>query len=219
MRTLVPIAALSLVAAAQAQTTIDPAHKFCWTENAGWFNWADANSGVNGVRDRATYLSGYIWGENTGWINVGGSPTNNIHYANTDSSDYGRNIDGSTGAVGGFAWSENVGWINFSAGAQVIPPSPAYFDDAAGRFRGYAWGENIGWINLDDTVDYVKRQCYANCDGSTTSPQVNVSDFLCYLQKFAKGDPYANCDRSDTAPLLNVADFTCYLQKFAQPCP
>ena len=30
-------------------------------------------------------------------------------------------------------------------------------------------------------------QCYANCDGSTTSPVLNVADFSCFLTKFAGG--------------------------------
>jgi Galactose oxidase, central domain len=61
--------------------------------------------------------------------------------------------------------------------------------------------------------------CYANCDGSTTTPLLNVSDFTCFLQKFAQGNSYANCDGSTSVPVLNVADFTCFLQKFAQGCP
>jgi hypothetical protein len=61
--------------------------------------------------------------------------------------------------------------------------------------------------------------CYANCDGSTALPVLNVLDFSCFLQKFAAADPYANCDGSTAAPLLNVADFTCFLQRFAQGCP
>jgi Immunoglobulin domain len=60
--------------------------------------------------------------------------------------------------------------------------------------------------------------CYANCDGSTTVPLLNVADFTCFLQKFASGDPYANCDGSTSVPILNVADFTCFLQKFAAGC-
>jgi hypothetical protein len=60
--------------------------------------------------------------------------------------------------------------------------------------------------------------CYANCDGSTTAPILNVADFTCFLQKYAAGDPYANCDASTTPPVLNVADFTCFLQKYAAGC-
>jgi hypothetical protein len=61
--------------------------------------------------------------------------------------------------------------------------------------------------------------CYANCDGSTAAPVLNVLDFTCFLQRFAAADPYANCDQSTAAPMLNVADFTCFLQKFAAGCP
>jgi hypothetical protein len=61
--------------------------------------------------------------------------------------------------------------------------------------------------------------CYANCDGSTAAPILNVADFTCFLQRFAGGDSYANCDGSTVAPVLNVADFTCFLQRFAAGCP
>jgi hypothetical protein len=61
-------------------------------------------------------------------------------------------------------------------------------------------------------------ECYANCDGSTVEPILNVADFTCFLSKFAAGDPYANCDGSTTEPILNVADFTCFLTKFAAGC-
>jgi len=31
--------------------------------------------------------------------------------------------------------------------------------------------------------------CYANCDGSTSAPVLNVADFTCFLQKYAAGCP------------------------------
>jgi autotransporter-associated beta strand protein len=65
----------------------------------------------------------------------------------------------------------------------------------------------------------VVQACYANCDGSTTAPVLNVGDFTCFLQKYAAGDPYANCDGSTVPPVLNVGDFTCFLQKYAAGCP
>ena len=73
--------------------------------------------------------------------------------------------------------------------------------------------------NLDDAAKYVQRACYANCDGSTAAPVLNVNDFTCFLNKFAAGDPSANCDRSTVTPVLNVNDFTCFLNKFASGCP
>ena len=30
-------------------SNIDPAHKFSWSENAGWMNWLDANATNDGV--------------------------------------------------------------------------------------------------------------------------------------------------------------------------
>ena len=35
----------------------------------------------------------------------------------------------------------------------------------------------------------VANACYANCDGSTIAPILNVSDFICFQQKFAAGCP------------------------------
>jgi hypothetical protein len=69
--------------------------------------------------------------------------------------------------------------------------------------------------------------CYANCDGSTTPPILNVEDFSCFINEFAAAQAlppaqqlthYANCDQSTTAPVLNVEDFSCFINKFAQGC-
>jgi hypothetical protein len=61
--------------------------------------------------------------------------------------------------------------------------------------------------------------CYANCDGSTTAPVLNVNDFICFQSKFAANDPWANCDQSTQPPILNVNDFICFQTKFAAGCP
>ncbi len=217
---LTAVVMAGLAAPVLAQSDIDAVNKFAWEENCGWMNWRDANSAAQGVRDRGTYLSGYVWGENIGWVNVGnGAPTNGINYSNASGLDFGVNIAG-TGELSGYAWGENVGWINFAGGALASPAQPARLDLAASRFRGYAWGENIGWVNLDlaTSGQYVARVCYANCDHSTTPPVLNVLDFSCFLNKFAAGDTYANCDRSTIAPVLNVLDFSCFLNKFAAGC-
>ena len=60
--------------------------------------------------------------------------------------------------------------------------------------------------------------CYANCDASTTPPVLNVSDFVCFLNAFAAGDPSANCDNSTTPPTLNILDFVCFLGRFTAGC-
>jgi outer membrane protein assembly factor BamB len=73
-------------------------------------------------------------------------------------------------------------------------------------------------VGTDVRAYRTAQGCYANCDGSTTPPVLNVADFTCFLTKFAAGDAYANCDGSTTQPVLNVADFTCFLTKFAAGC-
>jgi hypothetical protein len=61
--------------------------------------------------------------------------------------------------------------------------------------------------------------CYANCDGSTAPPVLNVNDFVCFQARFAQGDPTANCDGSAAPPVLNVADFVCFLNQYSAGCP
>ena len=67
-------------------------------------------------------------------------------------------------------------------------------------------------------VTFTPASCYANCDGSTTAPILNVNDFTCFLNRYAAADSYANCDGSTTAPVLNVNDFTCFLNRYAAGC-
>jgi hypothetical protein len=64
----------------------------------------------------------------------------------------------------------------------------------------------------------VGSQCYANCDGSSGTPFLNVNDFICFQSKFAAGDSYANCDGSTGIPMLNVNDFICFQGQFAAGC-
>ncbi|MBL9031873.1 MAG: beta-propeller fold lactonase family protein [Phycisphaerae bacterium] len=67
--------------------------------------------------------------------------------------------------------------------------------------------------------DQADLSCYANCDGSHVPPILNVSDFVCFLNKYAAGDPGANCDGSTAPPALNVNDFICFSNQFAAGCP
>jgi len=70
-----------------------------------------------------------------------------------------------------------------------------------------------------DTASSGPAPCYANCDGSTIPPVLNVSDFICFQTKYAAGDPYANCDNSTIPPILNVSDFICFQTKYSAGCP
>ncbi len=62
-------------------------------------------------------------------------------------------------------------------------------------------------------------ECWANCDGSTIPPRLNVLDFACFLGQVAEGSAAANCDGSTSPPVINVLDFSCFLNKFAAGCP
>ncbi|MEX2218684.1 MAG: hypothetical protein WD749_07980 [Phycisphaerales bacterium] len=81
-------------------------------------------------------------------------------------------------------------------------------------FAAKAWNGGIRY-----TLGTGPAPCYANCDGSTTAPVLNVADFGCFLTRYAAGEAYANCDGSTTPPALNVADFGCFLTKYAAGCP
>jgi len=172
-------------AVALATTNVDPVSKFSWGENIGFMNWADANTGIDGVEVFSDHLKGFIWGENVGWINTGDGAA---PYANTNGTNFGVNILGS-GFCDGFAWGENIGWINFgtqpSVGAQG-----ASFDFVAGRFKGFAWGENVGWINLDDANVFVAASPVIFCFGDANSDgMIDFSDVLNVLGNFSA----ANC--------------------------
>ena len=108
---------------------IDPAKKFAWGENVGWFNFAPSQG--PGVTVTESAVTGFAWAENIGWINL--------------SPESGGVFNDGQGNLSGYAWGENVGWINFApigGGVRITP---------AGFFVGFAWGENIGWINFAPT--------------------------------------------------------------------
>ena len=65
-------------------------------------------------------------------------------------------------------------------------------------------------FQLFPLVEIAGSTCYANCDGSTASPLLNVNDYVCFNNRFQAGDAYANCDGSTSTPVLNVNDFVCF---------
>jgi hypothetical protein len=96
--------------------------------------------------------------------------------------------------------------------------------------RTAPWGGNTNVRVFGGRIYYNlgTTGCYANCDGSTTAPVLNVDDFTCFVNEFASAQSlpvaqqvvsYANCDNSTVTPVLNVDDFTCFINQFAQGCP
>jgi hypothetical protein len=102
--------------------------------------------------------------------------------------------------------------------ASVVPP--------AGAPAGLSF--DVVYTPFSVIVQIGSATCYANCDGSTVQPVLNVEDFTCFINEFAQAQilthaqqisSYANCDGSTIAPVLNVDDFTCFINAFAQGCP
>ena len=108
-------------------------------------------------------------------------------------------------------------WNNTPFGTERAPDGPG----AGGAVNGWTGAGSDGpyTIALTGAVFAAPVTCYANCDGSTAVPFLNVNDFICFNNYFAAGNAYANCDASTVAPVLNVNDFTCFLNKYAAGCP
>lgn len=94
-----------------------------------------------------------------------------------------------------------------------------------GQIPNSSWAG--AFTDCGDPPHPVCSPCYANCDGSTSAPILNVEDFTCFINAFAsaQGLPYeqqvvhyANCDESTAVPVLNVEDFTCFINAFAAGC-
>jgi hypothetical protein len=71
-------------------------------------------------------------------------------------------------------------------------------------------------------------ECYANCNGSTLAPVLNVDDFSCFISEYSAAmqlpvslriSHYANCNRSTKPPVLTVDDFVCFMTTFVAGCP
>ena len=107
--------------------------------------------------------------------------------------------------------------LNQGYGAGLTPFTEEEILSHAGLAYG---GQNTLSAVLGPLSSYVHNfVCYANCDGSTAAPVLNVNDFSCFLNRYAAGDARANCDNSTVAPVLNVNDFSCFLNRYAVGCP
>jgi hypothetical protein len=92
-----------------------------------------------------------------------------------------------------------------AGGAHAIACIDLFSDDSVG-------------VKYDDFSIHQASSCYANCDGSTTVPFLNVNDFVCFQGLFAAGNSAANCDGSTSPPVLNISDFVCFQGLFAAGC-
>lgn len=106
----------------------------------------------------------------------------------------------------------DAGSGNYAIGAQ----SPA---SGAGLAPAGAPGDVAGVCYRTPPAIGAYEVCYANCDGSTAAPILNINDFTCFQSRFTAGEAYANCDGSASAPVPNVNDFICFVSAFGAGCP
>ncbi len=97
----------------------------------------------------------------------------------------------------------------------IGPASPA---SAGGLAPSETLGDITGTCYRNPPAIGAYESCYANCDGSTLQPTLNILDFVCFTTRFGAGHSYANCDGSTAAPTLSVNDFVCFLNRFSAGC-
>jgi hypothetical protein len=164
------------------------------------------------------------------WVNGAGPQPLGLLKGGTASYGSAISGDGSTlvgsgdSTVGGGAiiWSAALGLLDLNEylpflGADLtgwrLDVASAISDDGL-TIAG--WGLHNGVTEA--WVATIPGPCYANCDGSTSAPVLNINDFVCFLNAYAGGESRANCDGSTTVPVLNVLDFVCFLNRFAAGC-
>jgi hypothetical protein len=148
-------------------------------------------------------------------ITVTGAAANGSAYYDTDATFPNR-----LGVVvnGGGVTINSISFNPATPNQFVMNVTVAYTATATSRLLtvtnpdGQSVTSDRGVFSINPSV------CYANCDGSTVSPILNINDFQCFISAFAAYDPYANCDGSTNDPILNVNDFQCFLNAFSAGC-
>ncbi len=156
----------------------------------------------------------------SGTLTLASSTTVNIELGGTPASGLYDSIVGNSTKV-------QAGTLNVSLVNAYVPAASAIFSVVTGSsISGPFTTVNLPTVGAFGPAHVVYTptatevvMCYANCDGSTTPPALNVLDFACFLNMYAAADPAANCDGSTTPPVLNVLDFACFLNKYAAGCP
>lgn len=156
-------------------------------------------------------------------------PGNTRGYAwgvNSDGTAVGEGFDVPDPTGPAVVWQDGV---MYNLGARVVNLAQGGWDFLASAQGINNRGQIVGygsrlvspafWDLRGFILTPVQPVCYANCDGSSSSPVLDVRDFVCFQARFAAGDSYANCDGSTAPPVLNVGDFICFQQRFAAGCP
>jgi 6-phosphogluconolactonase (cycloisomerase 2 family) len=225
-----------------------------WLYGGGGIS-AGSNSVFGYDIDATSGLTSWMWG--SPYISPGSSPSPKQTVVSTDNRfvfvGHGRSaqvrsfhIDEQTGAltdsthaftVGGQGDLGNIAVLDdlvlFTRQYGSTAHGPAglfsYFIEPDGSFTQRGFFQTTATRPYDvATWSPPLTACYANCDGSTVEPILNVDDFTCFITEFSAAQvlpheqqitAYANCDGSTSAPVLNVDDFTCFIVRFSAGCP
>jgi hypothetical protein len=208
------------------------------TEHAAlWSGTAASVVDLNPPGAGSSGIYGMVPGQQVGFATVGAQGLlHAIIWSGTAASFVDLNPPGNTSQLFATCGSAQVGILNggqaaiwFGTATSVVNlhsflPASYYLSFATcvheknGTFYVGGWARQSSGTPQEAFLWVGTPACYANCDGSTAAPALNVADFACFLQRFSEGDLYANCDRSTTPPSLNVADFACFLQSYARAC-
>jgi hypothetical protein len=215
-----------------------PAHNLVKFDGS---QWAPVTGGITGdVAALASYNGGLYAGgsitqagsavvsniavfNGSSWSDVGGGADNLVTelavwngrlYAAGTFMHAGLVTSPGIAAWNGSNWSSADGGLLEGDHANALAP---YGNELA--VGGFIHGTSRGVAAWFAFLGCPPAACYANCDGSSAAPVLNVNDFVCFQNSFAAGDSYANCDGSTTQPVLNVNDFVCFQARFAAGCP
>jgi probable HAF family extracellular repeat protein len=212
---------------------------FRWTSAAGMEDLG-LLPGANGAGALATNADGSVivgqcgianephvfrWTRSGGMVDLGRLPGATRATVSAVSAD-GNVVVGSSGFSDQFAtfWTPELGLVNLPAylrshginlGTWELENATAVSADGhtivgTGRVNGRM--NETWWVSLVPI-------CYADCDRSGPPPALNINDFVCFMDRFAAGDPFANCDGSTGIYILDVNDFICFTAHFAAGCP
>ncbi len=119
-------------------------------------------------------VSGWAWSENIGWISF-----NCTNEGSCGQSNYGVNIDLTTGLFSGYAWSSNIGWISFNTADLAGCPSGACEARIPSGLTGgtfpksvTGWAKvlsNNTWMSLRGTNPNYGVQLESNSSGTLTT--------------------------------------------------
>ncbi len=161
--------------------------------------WSPVGSGIGtGVNDR-------VW-----TLNVFDDGSGPALYAGGEFADAGGLPAANIARWNGSAWSAVGDGVDGAVQTMAVRDTSLYVG---------GWFATAGGVSSPFLAKWAGcPSCYANCDRSTASPTLNVSDFVCFMNSYSAGAAYANCDASSLPPVLNVADFICFLNRFAAGC-